>query len=95
MPLYIVSYDLINKGNRTYQELYDALQSFTYWYHPMESTWFVESDLQSSGVYERLRPFVSDVDGLLVVEIKKDTHYNGWLSKKFWPWIKERLDNGK
>ena len=95
MPLYIVSYDLNDKGNKTYKELYDALQGFPRWFHPMESTWFVESDMTASEIYEQLRPIVSAIDGLIVVEFKKDAHYKGWLSTKFWGWIKERLQDGK
>jgi len=92
MPLYIVSYDLNEKSSRTYKELYDALQSYPYWAHPLESTWMVSTDHTARELEEHLRHFLGQNDNLLVVEFKKDADYWGWLSKSFWEWLKIRLE---
>lgn len=91
MPVYIVNYDLKEKESRTYKELYDALQAYPYWNHPLESTWIVSTDHTAREVDERLRLFLGQKDNLLVVEFKKDASYWGWLSKTFWEWLKVRL----
>jgi len=91
MPLYIVSYDLNEKDSRTYKELYDALQSYPDWAHPLESTWMVSTDDTARELEEHLRHFLGQKDNLLVVEFKKDAGYWGWLSKTFWEWLKDRL----
>lgn len=91
MPLYIVSYDLNEKDSRTYKELYDALQTYPYWAHPLESTWMVSTNHTAREIDERLRLLLGQKDNLLVVEFKKDASYWGWLSKTFWEWLKARL----
>ena len=93
MPLYIVSYDLNEKESKSYKELYDALQTYPFWAHPLESTWVVSTDHSAKEVCERLRLFLGQNDNLLVVEFNKEAGYWGWLSKSFWEWLKKRLES--
>ena len=91
MSLYIVSYDLNEKESRSYKDLYDALQAYPYWAHPLESTWVISAEQSAKEINERLRLFLGQNDNLLVVEFKKDADYWGWLSKTFWEWLKKRI----
>ena len=93
MPLYIVSYDLNEKESKSYKELYETLQAYPYWAHPLESTWVISTDHSAKEVNERLRLLLGQKDNLLVVEFKKDAGYWGWLSKTFWEWLRKRLES--
>ena len=56
--IYIVSYDLQNKFLRNYNGLYNTLQSFPFWMHYMDNTWFIISDLTPEQIYNLLAPHI-------------------------------------
>ncbi len=85
--VYSISYDLRQPG-RNYQNLYDAIKGLDgSCQHPIESNWFIKSDLNEQSVYDSLRPYIDDNDMLFVVEIS-DSDRQGWMPRSFWDWIK-------
>jgi hypothetical protein len=84
--VYMVSYDL-RKPGQDYAGIYDALQSFPSWWHYLDTTWLIVSDLDPAGIFERLAPHLDQNDSLIVMEVVN--RKAGWLPQKAWEWIDE------
>lgn len=85
--IYAVNYDL-KKPGRDYSGLYGAIKNCGSWWHYLDSTWLVDTQLSADGIWERLSPHVDRNDSVLVIGVTKD--YSGWLPRDAWDWIKER-----
>lgn len=73
MKNYLISYDLGgNKSIYTYQNLHKAIKSATYWAKPLESVFFIKSNLSAIEIAKRLKSHIQKDDKLLVIEIGKD-----------------------
>lgn len=83
--VYLITYD-INKVVKNYDELYAAIKNISGDYqHPLESTWFVSSDLSREEIYNRLRHLIDAKDRLFIIRMRGE--YYGWLSKNVWDWL--------
>ena len=83
--VYLITYD-INKVVKNYEDLYTAIKNISGDYqHPLESTWFVSSDLSREEIYNRLRHSIDAKDRLFIIRMKGE--YYGWLSKNVWEWL--------
>jgi hypothetical protein len=85
--IYAINYDLKQPG-RDYSGLYEAIKSCGLWWHYLESTWLVDTNLGASGIWKRLDPHIDRNDRALVIGVTKD--YQGWLSAEAWEWINTR-----
>jgi len=65
MAIYLVGYDL--KEGEDYSSLTTALRGFGTWWHCLDSTWLVESDLTALQVHARLWQHMKSGDRLLVL----------------------------
>jgi hypothetical protein len=54
MAIYVVGYDIHPKAGETYDELIKAIKSIGSWWHCLDSTWLVKSDLSATDVRDRL-----------------------------------------
>lgn len=71
MKTYIVGYDL-NKPGQHYTDLIKTLEGFgTYWHH-LDSTWIIKSDLTTIQIRDKLQPLIDSNDELLVVRLQGD-----------------------
>lgn len=52
--VYLISYDL-NRPGQGYARLYDGIKELGAWWHYLDSTWLVDTNLTSSQIFERLR----------------------------------------
>lgn len=84
MRAYAISYDL-KAPNRSYQGLYDEIQSSSKWWHYLESTWLIITAETSNQVWDRLARQIDKNDYLLIIEVKANVQ--GWLPKDAWHWI--------
>ena len=85
--IYIVSYDLKTPG-RDYESLYEAIKGYSGWWHYLESTWIIKSDMSATDIANALHKKMDSNDYLLIVDItNKDK--DGWLPKKAWDWIRD------
>ncbi len=84
----LVTYDL-NTPGQNYPALYEAIKSLGDWWHYLDSTWLINTNLSANQIGERLRQCLDQNDRLLIVEIDPSTA-NGWLSKDAWEWIQTR-----
>jgi hypothetical protein len=85
--IYSINYDLKRPG-QNYEPLYSAIKSCGDWWHYLESTWLVDTNLDANGIWKRLEPHVDKNDRILVIGATKD--YEGWLPKDAWDWINSR-----
>ena len=86
MASYLIGYDL-NKPEQDYKELLDAIKSFTNWWHCLDSTWIVKTDLTAVQIRDKLSPHIDKNDELLVAKLSGEAAWVGfndecskWLS---------------
>ena len=86
--VYLISYDL-NKADKNYTDLYDAIKkaSTGAWWHYLDSTWIIKSNLTVADVSNRLKATMDNNDSLLVIEVKNN--YAGWLKKEAWDYLRD------
>lgn len=85
--IYSITYDL-KKPGQDYDGLYESIKSLGAWWHYLESTWLVDTQLNADSIYKRLDANIDKNDRLLIVNFGTD--YQGWLDKDAWDWIKAR-----
>ncbi|MBQ2883651.1 MAG: hypothetical protein IJE43_07780 [Alphaproteobacteria bacterium] len=84
----LITYDL-RQPNRDYESLYDAIKKCgSHWWHYLESTWLVDTNISVDECVNRLRQTMDTDDNLLVVDITGRPR-QGWLPSKAWEWIKQ------
>ena len=80
--VYLVGYDL-NKAGKNYDGVYTAIkESSTAWWHYLDSTWIIKSNLTVQQVYDKIKPETDDNDRFLVIEVKNNKQ--GWLTQDAW-----------
>ena len=78
MKTYLIGYDL-NKSGQDYKELIDKIKStFTYWWHHLDSTWIVKSNLTAVQIRDLLIPYIDSNDELLVVSLTGESAWEGF-----------------
>jgi hypothetical protein len=85
--IYAVNYDL-KKPGQDYSGLHDAIKSCGVWWHYLASTWLVDTSLDATGIYNRLKPHLDPNDYMLVIRVARDKQ--GWLPQEAWDWINAR-----
>jgi hypothetical protein len=86
MKKYLITYNL-KTPNWNYTGFFNALQNIGPWWHYIDSTWIVKSNLTAQQIYSRIAPgFLSTSDFILIIEIKSESKF-GWLPQEAWNWI--------
>ena len=84
----IVNYALKNPL-RDYTPLFEAIKSNSLqWWHYLDSTWIVNTNLSANDYTQRLLPHILTTDYLLVVRITGE--HQGWLPKDAWDWLNDK-----
>lgn len=91
MRMYLISYELKSEI-KDYSELYASIKSLGDWQHPIDSIWFVKTDLKADAIYKYLRVHTNDGDNLLVTRVNV-SDIQGWLPRVFWDWINKNQEN--
>lgn len=77
MTIYVIGYDIHPSQGQTYDALEKAIQSFPDWWHCLDSTWLVKSDLSATQVRDKVWKSMYDNDRLLVVAYAP--HNSDWI----------------
>ena len=85
--IYAINYDLKRPG-QNYDALYDAIKNCGDWWHYLNSTWLVHTQLTAQDIWDKLKPHVDKNDSVLVIRVTRD--YTGLLPKDAWEWINSR-----
>jgi hypothetical protein len=88
MGTLLIGYDL-NKNDSDYFELIDAIKTMGAWWHHLDSTWLVKTDLNAVAIRDALRPHLDANDELLVVDVTDDARAWCGFSEKGSKWLKE------
>ena len=83
----LITYDLRRPGQQ-YATLYEEIKKAGTWWHHLESTWIIETELTPRQWYDRLVPHIDSNDNLIVFEITRN--YFGWAPKDAWDWLAGR-----
>ena len=88
MKVLLVTYDLRHPG-QNYTGFYSTLQKSKFWWHYLESTWLLATELSPRDWYNKLKTSMAENDNLLIIEVKRN--YYGSLTEEAWNWIVEHL----
>lgn len=83
----LISYDL-NRPGQNYDGLYKEIKKAGTWWHHLDSTWIIDTNLSPDDWQSRLQKHLDDNDHLLVIEVCDN--YQGWLPDKAWKWLNAR-----
>jgi len=87
MNKYLITYDLKNTSLVLYAPLHEEIKKISgLWWHYLESTWIVKTNLTASEISAKLIPHIKQGDRLIVVKIDYSDS-QGWLPKEAWDWI--------
>lgn len=86
--IYLITYDL-KKPGRDYNSLHETIKSAKSWWHYLESTWLIHTNLSVEDWSDKIRNVIDTNDLFLIVDITKQPR-QGWLIKKAWSWIREK-----
>lgn len=68
--IHSITYDLKQPG-RNYDDLYQAIKSYSSWAHPLESVWFVDTSSDPRSVCDHLKQYIDSNDILFVVRMSR------------------------
>src|SRR5690348_7673117 len=92
MALYVVSYDLVNKSESEYQDLWDELDAQDS-VKTQDSVYYVSSSRTQDELLDLLLQHVHENDRMMVVTFTRKPRYTkalkgtrDWLEKHFWQW---------
>lgn len=86
----MIGYDL-NKQGKNYDGLIKKIKDLsTNWWHHLDSTWIVTSNLNTVAIRDALKPFLDSDDELLVVALKSEGAWVGFNTEGS-NWLKNYL----
>ncbi|HEY0889513.1 MAG TPA: CRISPR-associated protein Cas2 [Nocardioides sp.] len=91
MSTKLIAYDL-NAPGQNYDDLIEAIKGLGAWWHHLDSTWLVKSDLNTSDIRDRLAKHLDSGDELLVVNVTGDPRSWRGFNDRGSKWLKETWD---
>jgi hypothetical protein len=90
MGTLLIGYDL-DKPGQDYSNLMAAIKGLGSWWHHLDSTWLVKSDLTTKAARDLLAKHIDDNDELLVISVTgREAAWTGF-NEKGGQWIKDNL----
>lgn len=84
--MHLVTYTINPKRDIT--GLIAELQMSASWCHPIDESWLIVSQESGEQIWNRLAPYLTHTDRVLILEILRDTELPaGWLTKDLWEWV--------
>jgi hypothetical protein len=77
------------KEGVTSEQIKKKLDLAVDWYKYAENCWIVETTSDASKWQLRLRP-LAEPDGSLLIFKLDHTERQGWMTTKFWDWLKDK-----
>ena len=88
MATLLVGYDL-NKPDQDYKDLIEYLKSLGTWWHHLDSTWLVVTNLTASEMRDKLKTLVGPSDEVLVMNVTDDDWATYGFEKKANEWLQQ------
>lgn len=89
--VFFVTYDLMGNDTDRYVSFFEALTKFSGWWHYLNETWLIATDLTAAQLYHRLSEHLDERVHILVMETGRE--FAGWLPKTAWEWIRKYQTN--
>lgn len=88
---YMVGYDL-NRPHQNYAELIQAIKDASNgsWWHHLDSTWIIRSELSAVQIRDRLTPHIDSNDEILVATLTGEAAWRGFNTPGS-EWLKNNL----
>jgi hypothetical protein len=90
MTIYVIGYDIHPKQGETYTNLIEAIKSLGNWWHCLDSTWLISSNLTVTHIRDFLWQHMRQDDQLLVLTYTRDAAWNGF-SEECSTWLSTNL----
>lgn len=90
MSTYLIGYDLDSPG-QDYSDLIAAIKALGAWWHHLDSTWLVVSELTHTAIRDHLKSYIDSNDELLVINVSGDAAAWYGFSDKGSQWLKDNL----
>jgi hypothetical protein len=88
MSTYLVGFDLDTPG-QNYRGISQRLKDLGTWWHNLDSTWLVKSDMTVVQLRDYLRPLMDTTDKVFVVDVTARAAAWSGFSEQASAWIKE------
>lgn len=89
MIIHVISYDL-NRPDQDYKSLHEAIKECGNWWHCLDSTWMVSSNMAAIDIANKLWPQMDQNDKLIVTPVASGTSWAGFTGDCD-SWIKKNL----
>lgn len=86
MKTYLVGYDL-KKPIQDYESLVKKLKSYKSWWHNLDSTWFIRTDLTSIQLRQELLSYMDSNDKLLIMNVTGAEKVHSGFSIEAQQWL--------
>lgn len=90
MSVYLITYDL-NAPGKNYDKIFEAIKEASVggntWWHHLDSTWFIKSNLSVQQVSDKIKTHVDGNDFYIVIEVINNKQ--GWLPQKAWDYLND------
>jgi hypothetical protein len=88
MATLMVGYDL-NKPDQDYEKLIDYLKSLGTWWHHLDSTWLVVTNMSAKELRDKLKTLIGAADELLVMDVTDDIWATAGFTDKANNWLQQ------
>ena len=89
MKSYLIGYDL-NKTGQDYETLIEQIKKLGTWWHCLDSTWIIKSDLTATQIRDNLQSYIDSNDELLVAKLSGEAAWIGF-GDECSNWLKNNL----
>lgn len=86
---YIISYDLSEKNQDKYDEIFETIQSFGAYCKFQKSVWLVKTDLSPEQMYQKIISAIGSKDYIFICELNNS--YYGYGKEDNWDFVKEHI----
>jgi hypothetical protein len=88
----LIGYDL-NSPSQNYEELFDAIRNLGTWWHCLDSTWLVTTNLTPLEVANRLWSKMDKNDRLLVTRVNRSTTAWAGMTQDCSDWLRNTMQD--
>lgn len=86
--LYQISYEL-KSNNQDYSSLYASIKKLGDWMRPLETVWYVNTELPIKEVFQTLMDTVDQKSDKIIISEVTSQVIGGRASTEFWEWLKK------
>jgi hypothetical protein len=90
MPTLLVGYDL-NQPGQNYNRLWTQLKAYGTWWHHLDSTWLVTTELTPVQLRNALRDLVDTSDEVLVIDVTGKSWAGTGFDDQAYGWLKQNM----